>query len=948
MRTVFANDPYKHPISLHPVATTNVFGSDEQHSFISQQRFGPPGDIRQWIAESRIFDKPVVNLEYGYEGNPKVFVNNQSADEVRRDHYALTLAGGYGVYGNHTPWYSSYHRVGDFVLSATDTPGAQFLTILHDFFTQTNFHRLQPSQKLVNRGICAAWPNSEYIVQLPSGGSVTVDLSAARGTFAVDWFNPRTGERAPAGTTTGGGNRSFAAPDSRDWILHIFNYPLGGDGFVTIDLGPTDIESGISHLQPGDGDTTPVTIGGRTARRNLDSGSDFYFYFALSDGFLFEGNHREVFITIDYYDSGSGTLTLQYDAVGPNAYKRSDPVVLTGSNTWKAHTFHLKDAYFGNRQNNGADFRIFGGTEGTFYLDVIRASRELPGPPSPPSHPNPAENAVGVGVTSVLSWTLGAGTTAHDVYFGTSNPPPFQGRQPGTSFDPGTLNAATTYFWNIDEVNGEGITPGPIWRFTTSDVASAATLELKPAIGITIDGDPNDWALGEFVSKVRAGETISGDSALVGWDEGTLHVAGYTTNLTLPSNPTDHTATIYGRHDVDSLYFLFRLDDDDIRASHDTSMNWANDCVEIYIDPSHDRGSSSMDHSASDIQLVIDVANRKNVYMTSVEYKTRVLDGVISAVTTDSAGWWLEVQILKSALASALPGAGRFGLDFNFRDNDDNNNPTMTTVYTWSDTERSGGFPSKIPDRWGVGVLPTSSALVPTLDIKPADSINIDGDTSDWNLPEFTQVVRAGETLAGDVALVGFDGGTLYWAGRATGFGLPGNSADHTAWVYGRHDTSYLYFLVRLDDDQIQTQHGTDMNWANDCMELYIDPSGDGGSSSMTNSTSDIQLVIDAANQKNVYMTHDTYRDQILNGVTSAVWHDTTGWWLEVRIEKRALDPDLPTGESFGLDFNFRDNDDNNNRVETSVTTWSDTEESGRFPSKIPNRWGLGRLAPLP
>jgi hypothetical protein len=163
MRAVRDNDPYGHPVSLHTVATTNVFGPDENLSFVSQQRFGLPEELRALIAESRIFDKPVVNLEYGYEGD-------QLPAEVRKDHYALVLAGGYGVYGNHTPWYTTYHRVGDFVLTATDTPGAEFLAILHDFFSQTNFHHLAPAQRLVNRGIAAAWENSEYVVQLPSGG----------------------------------------------------------------------------------------------------------------------------------------------------------------------------------------------------------------------------------------------------------------------------------------------------------------------------------------------------------------------------------------------------------------------------------------------------------------------------------------------------------------------------------------------------------------------------------------------------------------------------------------------------------------------------------------------------------------------------------------------------------------------------------------------------------
>lgn len=43
----------------------------------------------------------------------------------------------------------------------------------------------------------------------------------------------------------------------------------------------------------------------------------------------------------------------------------------------------------------------------------------------------------------------------------------FQGNQAGTSFSPGTLNLAPSYYWRIDEVNDLGTTTGAVWSFTT-------------------------------------------------------------------------------------------------------------------------------------------------------------------------------------------------------------------------------------------------------------------------------------------------------------------------------------------------------------------------------------------------------------------------------------------------------------------------------------------------
>jgi hypothetical protein len=228
------------------------------------------------------------------------------------------------------------------------------------------------------------------------------------------------------------------------------------------------------------------------------------------------------------------------------------------------------------------------------------------------------------------------------------------------------------------------------------------SLQLKPAGVITIDGNPSDWNLAEFTTPVRGGQGGTGNVALVGYDGGVLYCGGYYTGASLPVNAVDHTAKVYGRHDADFLYFLVRCDDSDPRISNGVEMNWANDCVEFYLDPGNDRGSASLNNSSSDVQLVIDANNRKNVYMTTPAYATQVLNGVTSAVARDGTGWWLEMRMAKTAVDPHLPAAGgSFGLDFNFRDNDNNNDPAQTTIYTWSDNSSGSGFPSKIPDKWG-------------------------------------------------------------------------------------------------------------------------------------------------------------------------------------------------------------------------------------------------------
>jgi hypothetical protein len=84
---------------------------------------------------------------------------------------------------------------------------------------------------------------------------------------------------------------------------------------------------------------------------------------------------------------------------------------------------------------------------------------------------SPIPAAAGSGLTDgILNWTAGAGAASHDVYFGTTNPPPFQGNQTSTTFNAGTLPNTATYYWRVDEIGSYGTVTGDVWSFTTVPV----------------------------------------------------------------------------------------------------------------------------------------------------------------------------------------------------------------------------------------------------------------------------------------------------------------------------------------------------------------------------------------------------------------------------------------------------------------------------------------------
>jgi len=120
-------------------------------------------------------------------------------------------------------------------------------------------------------------------------------------------------------------------------------------------------EKGLRIVRQPDGVFEITPVGGRRCVRSVTSDHS-YLYFAVPDAFFFDLN-APVAIEIEYLDSGSGNLGLEYDsrdeaAPFDGAYKKAGTVEREGTNQWKTHTFRLDDALFCNRENGGSDFRI--------------------------------------------------------------------------------------------------------------------------------------------------------------------------------------------------------------------------------------------------------------------------------------------------------------------------------------------------------------------------------------------------------------------------------------------------------------------------------------------------------------------------------------------------------------------------------------------------------------
>ena len=199
-------------------------------------------------------------------------------------------------------------------------------------------------------------------------------------------------------------------------------------------------------------------------------------------------------------------------------------------------------------------------------------------------NPNPANGAVDVERTPVLTWSPGIYAASHELYFGAdedavknadTGSPEYKGtRDLGSeSYEPGKLQWNTTYYWRIDEVNNvnsDSPWTGILWSFTTANFLVVDDFEsyndLDPddpesnrIFNVWLDGydDPTNGSLVGYESPPFAEQTIvHGDNQSlpiyydnsVGYSEATL-------TLTYPRDWTENgvtTLSIWFRGDSDN------------------------------------------------------------------------------------------------------------------------------------------------------------------------------------------------------------------------------------------------------------------------------------------------------------------------------------------------------------------------------------------------------------
>jgi hypothetical protein len=85
-----------------------------------------------------------------------------------------------------------------------------------------NLNSMAPRGDLASSEYCLANEGKEYLVYLPDGGVVSVDLSAASTELATEWFDPNTGRTVSSQAVQVGSRQQFTAPFDGDAVLYLY------------------------------------------------------------------------------------------------------------------------------------------------------------------------------------------------------------------------------------------------------------------------------------------------------------------------------------------------------------------------------------------------------------------------------------------------------------------------------------------------------------------------------------------------------------------------------------------------------------------------------------------------------------------------------------------------------------------------------------------------------
>ena len=172
-------------------------------------------------ADGRRVSVPDTDHLWGHGGNPKWVWKC-----FTRGHNPIFMDPWQGLYLGSTEEIAPWSFTGGISKDQRDYPDweptRRAMGDTRRYAQRMNLAAMTPRPELASSRYCLANPGEEYLIYLPEGGSVTIDLCEVAGNFAVEWFLPQLGRAFPGARPLPGGDYAATiAPYTGDAVLYL-------------------------------------------------------------------------------------------------------------------------------------------------------------------------------------------------------------------------------------------------------------------------------------------------------------------------------------------------------------------------------------------------------------------------------------------------------------------------------------------------------------------------------------------------------------------------------------------------------------------------------------------------------------------------------------------------------------------------------------------------------
>jgi hypothetical protein len=323
--------------------------------------------------------KPIINGEAIYEGELG------GAYGVRRTAWLSVLSGAVG----YTAGINEVYQWKPNVLTMMDVPSSEQIAVFAAFLKALPWWRLKPEpRRILNQPDADSWlmafalsqERSFGIAYLPAHEPVELDLSECASDYDTLWIQACTGRTFDGPRVESTPDVVLQPPRPGDWVLLLSapNSPFVTDvrealkkveftkqsttaSATFCEDAPLD---GLVRKSPNDGAFEYATHDGVRCIVNDNPERNAYLYVDLDDRLAFRAKLKSMDVRVTLRsDEPLDGVQLQYDAEGPydaaHMYRPVPPHRQSTKDGWTQLEFVAESPYCGNRQNSGADFRVY-------------------------------------------------------------------------------------------------------------------------------------------------------------------------------------------------------------------------------------------------------------------------------------------------------------------------------------------------------------------------------------------------------------------------------------------------------------------------------------------------------------------------------------------------------------------------------------------------------------